>query len=260
VASTDALLGSAKPGTHLLQFYAADPGQLAKNVGKYFADGFDTGCTAVLVTTPEHRDAIFDVLAARDWSADVLTREGLLEVFDASQTLPKIMVDGWPDAERFDAVIGGAIRKANGRSSGAGTRAFGEMVGLLWGRGQFPAAIRLELLWNRLLERTRFCLFCAYPVDILGIDFEAGIVDPLLCAHTHVISNDDEVRLQTAIDHAMREVLDGSERRQAVSARGRRAWAMLPTAESTILWLRRNAPDRAEDIVARARLYFDGAP
>lgn len=259
MASTDALLGSAKPGTHLLQFYAADPGQLAKNVGKYFADGFDTGCTGVLVTTPEHRDAIFDVLAERGWAPAVLARDGLLDVFDAFETLPRIMVDGWPDPERFDAIVGGAVRKANERSAGAGMRAFGEMVGLLWSRGQFPASIRLEQLWNRLQERTRFCLFCAYPVDVLGSDFEAGILDPLLCAHTHVISSDDEARLQTAIDHAMREVLDCAERRHAASARGRRAWAMLPSAESTILWLRRNAPDRAEDIVARVRQYFENA-
>lgn len=259
MASTDALLGSARPGTHLLQFYAADPGPLAKNVGKYFADGFDTGCTALLVTTPAHRDAIFGVLAARGWSSDVLARDGLLAVLDASETLPKIIVDGWPDPERFDAIVGGAVRHANDRSAGAGVRAFGEMVGLLWSSGQFPAAIRLEQLWNRLQERTRFCLFCAYPVDVLGKDFEAGIVDPLLCAHTHVVSNDDEERLEAAIDHAMREVLDSEQRRHAASARGRRAWAMLPPAESAILWLRRNAPDRAEDIVARARQYFENA-
>lgn len=131
------------------------------------------------------------------------------------------------------------------------------MVGLLWSRGQFPAAIRLEQLWNRLQERARFCLYCAYPVDVFGRDFQATIVDPLLCAHTHVVSDDSAARLETAIDHAMREVLDCSERRHAAAARGRRAWATLPPAESAILWLRRNAPDRVDDVLLRARQYFE---
>lgn len=259
MASTDALLGSAKPGTHLLQFYAADPGQLAKNVGKYLADGFDTGCTGVLVATDEHRDAIFDVLRTRDWSPETLLADGLITVLSAHDTLPRVVADGWPDRERFDTVVGGAVRKAHERSAGAGVRAFGEMVGLLWRDRQFPAAIRLEQLWNRLQERTRLCLYCAYPVDVLGDEFEAGIVDPLLCAHTHVISNGDSARLEVAIDHAMREVLDAAERGHAAAARGRRDWAMLPPAESAILWLRRNAPDRAGVVVARARQYFENA-
>lgn len=125
MASTDALLGSAKPGDHLLQFYAADPGQLARNVGKYFADGFDVGCTGILVTTPDHRAAIFDVLAARGWSAAVLERDGLLNALDAEETLPNILVDGWPDPERFEKLVAGMLRRAQERSAGAGVRAFG---------------------------------------------------------------------------------------------------------------------------------------
>ena len=257
MAITDALLGSARPGTHLLQFYSADPGQLARNVGTYFTDGFEIGCTAMLLATREHRDAILAELKNASWSPDALQREGLLHIFDAEQTLARIMVAGWPDADRFETIVAAEVRNAVARNANAGVRAFGELVGLLWSRGQFPAAIRLEQIWNNFQARERFSLYCAYPVDPFGSDFEAGIIDPLLCAHTHVVTNDGSSRLHEAIDHAMREVLDCAERRRLAGSQGRKAWATLPPAESAILWLRKNAPDRANDVIARARRYYE---
>ncbi|HKW11272.1 MAG TPA: hypothetical protein VJO33_12900, partial [Gemmatimonadaceae bacterium] len=72
--TSDALLCSARPGTHLLQFCSADPGPLARNVGKYFADGFELGYAAVLLATREHGDAIFAELKGGHWSTDALQR------------------------------------------------------------------------------------------------------------------------------------------------------------------------------------------
>jgi hypothetical protein len=34
------------------------------------------------------------------------------------------------------------------------------------------------------------------------------------------------------------------------------SWAVMPTAESTILWLRKNVPEHAEAIVNRARRHY----
>ncbi|HET9343610.1 MAG TPA: MEDS domain-containing protein [Candidatus Eremiobacteraceae bacterium] len=257
MSTSDALLGSARPGTHLLQFYSADPGQLARNVAKYFADGFELGYTAVLLATREHREAILDGLKSAYWSPDALQREGLLHVFDAERTLASILVDDWPDPERFETIVAGAVRNAAARIVGAGVRAFGELVGVLWNRGQFPAAIRLEQMWNNFQTREQFSLYCAYPVDPFGCDFESGIIDPLLCAHTDVVTNDESSRLHTAIDSAMRELLDCAQRRRMAGSPGRKSWASLPPAESAILWLRTNAPDRANDVIARARQYYE---
>ena len=260
MSKTDALLGSARPGTHLLQFYSADPGQLARNVGKYFTDGFEIGCTGVLVAMREHRGAILAELEDRGWSPDTLQREGRLQVLDAEQTRSRIIVEGWPDPDLFETIVAGAVRSAASRPGSTGVRAFGELVGLLWRQGQFPAAIRLEQLWNNLQARERFSLYCAYPLDLFGSDFEVGVVDPLLCAHTDVVTNDVSSRLETAIDHATREVLDCAERRRMAASQGRKAWANLPPAESALLWVRKHAPERANDVIARARRYYETAP
>lgn len=39
-------------------------------------------------------------------------------------------------------------------------------------RGNSPPLIRLEQLWNKLLEQSSFSLYCAYAVDIFGKDFD----------------------------------------------------------------------------------------
>ena len=48
------------------------------------------------------------------------------------------------------------------------------MVGLLWKARQFAAAIRLEQLWNKLLEQSAFSFYCAYAIDVFGKDFEVA--------------------------------------------------------------------------------------
>jgi hypothetical protein len=42
-------------------------------------------------------------------------------------------------------------------------RAFGEMVALLWERGDQAATVRLEHLWNDFCRMQTLLLLCAYP-------------------------------------------------------------------------------------------------
>ena len=71
------------------------------------------------------------------------------------------MVDGWPDETRFRAVVRELLTRARG--NGRRVRAFGEMVALLWARGDQGATVRLEYLWHQLCNTDGFSLFCAYP-------------------------------------------------------------------------------------------------
>jgi hypothetical protein len=43
-------------------------------------------------------------------------------------------------------------------------RAYGEMVDVLWKDGKPDAAIRLEMLWNRLAAKYGFALLCGYAM------------------------------------------------------------------------------------------------
>ena len=86
----------------------------------------------------------------------------------------------------------GGIQEEN---PGRRLRGFGEMVGLLWERGQFPSAIRLEQLWNALQASLGLDLYCAYPIDIFSGGFSAGIVSGLLCSHSAIVAAERNDRL-----------------------------------------------------------------
>jgi signal transduction histidine kinase/ActR/RegA family two-component response regulator len=85
---------------------------------------------------------------------------------DAAETLSKFMVDGSPNPEAFNQLMGNVI--SNVTDGRAPVRAFGEMVALLWAEGNYAGAIRLEELWNDLQKSHCFSLFCAYPMNGLG--------------------------------------------------------------------------------------------
>jgi hypothetical protein len=211
-----------------------------------------------MIATPEHRTTVTRLLRDEPgYSRAVL--EGRLAFLDAETTLARFLVDGTPDPVLFRTVVGEALQRVRARGVHTGVRAYGEMVGLLWKAGQQTAAVRLEELWNGLLKQSDVCLFCAYPIDIFGPDFEPGKVDPLLCAHTHLLPID--AVLTTALDHAMDEVLGSraSDIRGLIQSNHRPSWGAIPRAEAVVLWLRNNLPGSGPQILSRAREHYHAA-
>ena len=256
MAIAEEILERTQLDSHFVQLYEADDSALARNVGKYLADGLALGGDLVLCATADHRRAFSREIERRGWHVERLERDGRLTWLDASETLARLMANGHPDAERFDRVIGETVKKALANAGDGGLRAYGDMVGLLWQDRQFPAAIRLEQLWNRLRRTVPFSLFCAYPVDIFGGQFDVAILDALLCAHTHLLPTDSDGHLDRAVSRAIAETIGADEARTLSVGNRERVWANIPKPEAAILWLRNNAPDRADEILALARKYY----
>jgi signal transduction histidine kinase len=148
-------------GQHFVQFYDADH-SLVESVGAYLADGLEASATVIAIATLAHRRAIEQHFTARGIDVAAARACGQLVELDAHDALRELLVDGQPDRQRFFATVGAVVATAAAR----GTRvlAFGEMVALLWERGEHAAALHLEQLWNELRERHVFSLFCAYPM------------------------------------------------------------------------------------------------
>ena len=90
---------------------------------------------------------------------------GCLIVLDAQQTLDSSMVHGIPDPVRFDSTVGAMIAGVlECRKDRVLIRVYGEMVDVLWKAGKSDAAIRLEMLWNKLAQRHGFALLCGYSM------------------------------------------------------------------------------------------------
>lgn len=122
---------------------------------------------------------------------------------------------------------------------------------------RFAAALRLEQLWNKLLEKSAFSLYCAYAIDVFGKDFADPSVEGLLCTHTHLIPAQPNGKIETALNRSIDEILGpkADALRVQIQANHRPARAVMPAAEKTILWLRKHLPE-SDEIVTPARHHY----
>jgi len=248
-------------GAHFVQLYESDTAALVNNVGSYFCGTLRAGGAAVIVAGDPNRSTFVTELRRRGCDVDLALTENRLVLLDAHETLNRISRDGQIDPERFEQVVGATVRRALETAKGREVRAYGEMVGLLWKSSQFPAAIRLEQLWNQLQSEVRFSLFCSYAIDIFGRHFDGGVINAMLCAHSHLLPTVTDDHLEYALDRALSESLDfdSAALKALVTRNSPDGWGQLPKAEATILWLRRNHPRNADKILERAKSHYQSA-
>jgi hypothetical protein len=259
MSSCAELLDGLEPEEHVVQLYGDDDRLLTQNVGRFLSEGLKRGDGLLVIATPEHRGTLARHLSREPgYSKAVL--EGRLVFHDAEITLGRFMRSGIPDPELFASVVGETLEGVQTRAVHTGSRAYGEMVGLLWQAKEYSAAARLEELWNKLLRSSDVSLFCGYPIDIFSPEFRSDRVDALLCAHTHLLPLDPA--LEGALNRAMDEVLgarvDGL--RRLIQTNHRPSWGEIPRAEALVLWLRNNLPGSADRIINLARQYYRPQP
>jgi PAS domain S-box-containing protein len=238
---------------HRLQLYAADAQVLVSNVSDYLCEGFERGEGLLVIATSEHRRAferkMMTCIAGADFARAV---DSCRIVFlDAQDLLSRLMVDGKLDWERFERIVGAAIGQVRPMAEGLPSRAYGEMVGLLWTAGERDAAILLEDFWNTILRRGDFQLFCAYPIDVFGAEFHTPAVRAVLHSHTDLISSGDDGTVQAALTRAAGGIL-----RSWDGAAGTSLGAEVPEGEAKILWLRERFPGYAQEILVKARQHY----
>jgi hypothetical protein len=161
----------------------------ASTVAAFFRDGLAAGDTVLLVMTAGHWNDVAACLEDVDVAA--ASGSGQLLVRDAARTLGQFMRRGHPDAGRFDGTVGALLGDLAAR--GRPLRIYGEMVDLLAVRGDFDSAESLEHLWNDLVSRHGFTLFCGYSAVSFGDPRSAAALRRICEAHTHVHSRGDDV-------------------------------------------------------------------
>jgi KaiC/GvpD/RAD55 family RecA-like ATPase len=171
---------------HAVQFYG-DDASLFTTVAGFLSQGFVDGHPAIVIATEDHRTAILEHLRGRLIDVDKAQQMGSLIVLDARQTLDLFMENGMPDRERFEASVGKLIAEVlEGREDRILIRAYGEMVDVLWKEGKSNAAIRLEMLWNRLAQRYGFALLCGYSMG--NFYKETKGFEQICREHTHIVA------------------------------------------------------------------------
>jgi PAS domain S-box-containing protein len=150
---------------HVVQLYT-DDGFLIDVLSRFIGEALAVGDAAVVVATASHRKELERQLSARGLDSAKATLEGRYVTLDASETLPRIMVNGSVDEPLFNDIFGGVLTHARSAIDGEDCRiaVFGELVALLWAEGKPQEAIRVEQLWNDLAKSHAFSLLCAYPI------------------------------------------------------------------------------------------------
>jgi hypothetical protein len=179
----DMFWGEIAPCEHLIQIYTDDRAVLDALEG-FVNGGLRAGDSAIVIATEEHRRALENRLLVNGIDLPATRASDQYIALDAEATLAKFMVGGWPDDDRFDAVVSGLLDR--GRRGGRRVRAFGEMVAVLWAQGNHAATVRLEHLWQKLCVAKGFSLFCAYPRVGFTQDATKSISE-LCAAHSRVV-------------------------------------------------------------------------
>ena len=145
---------------HFVQIYESEEvfmDILASFVGETLKEDH----VAVVIATPAHRQELNQRLTESGHSLFALRLQDQFISLDAEQMLRKFMDNGWVDDELFFQFVADLLARAT--KNGRKMRVFGEMVTIMWSKGYYGAAVRLEHLWHRLCVGNSFLLFCAYP-------------------------------------------------------------------------------------------------
>jgi len=250
------LLIEAPVNRHFAQLHR-DPQALTEAVTLFLQTGLRRGNGVVMIASREHTDLFMAGLREEGLDPGVFLKSGQLELHDAEWTLRKFMRNDMPDWEDFRRSLAAMFERV--RAFGRGTtRAYGEMVDLLWHEGKQDAAIRLEEYWNELARLYPFSLFCGYLLDVHHEHTYSGRLEEIGRTHSDIIGTPEDERFRVALDSASRDLFGVPLSQMVGFSRKRDSGEQrFPSGQRTMLWVTRNLPSASAAVLERARRYYD---
>ena len=96
---------------HAVQFYVED-GAFLDAVSRSIGTALGAGNSAVVIATNEHLNGLAQRLRARGLNLDTVVKAGRYFPLHAKEVMAKCLRDDFPDAKRFEEVIGKVIQRA----------------------------------------------------------------------------------------------------------------------------------------------------
>jgi hypothetical protein len=243
--------GKTEPkGQHIVQAYQ-DENFLAEAVSVFTAAGLRRNDGIILIVTKAHGDLIRQRLQQEKCNLPEAVEHKQVILLDAEKYLSKFMHAGVPDEKLFKQTIGNMMDQLHQKFSTI--RVYGEMVDILWRKGNRPASIRLEELWNDLGRDHQFSLFCSYAMDPLDKQVYDGSLQEVCAHHSHFIPTRDYQGLEKAVDQASDTILGGSLSTlvQILAPLDSPPTARMPEAQAALFWLAENLPTTAQKVLAQ---------
>jgi hypothetical protein len=175
------------PSDHIVQFYQGDR-ELLDTLTAFVGEGVKAGESVVLIATQEHLRGLRHRLVEVETDLMRALFEDRYIAIDANVALTSFMVNDLPDETLFGEFARNLLRRASVQNRKV--RGFGEMVALLWARGNREATVRLEQLWERFCDTHAVALLCSYPMTAfpaLHAGDSEDAVAQIHAAHTRII-------------------------------------------------------------------------
>jgi hypothetical protein len=222
----------------------------------FAAEGVARGESVILAATRQNQEKLCERLRNKGLDHEALLRQGQLTLIDADQTLPKFMVGATPDGEKFKALGHAAIERARADGKFKRVRWWGEMVNVLYERGNQDASHQLEQHLNEIALENPVSIFCSFLMDPFDRDIYGGAFQDVCATHSHVIPTDDYPRHREAVNRAISDCL-GDVRPSLLSSLSnwRRAStsSRMPSSQAMLLWVKDRRPQNFEAVLGRAR-------
>ena len=251
------LLASAGPRDHIVQLYQ-DQQFLNRAVCRFAASAIANGEGVILVPTAAHWNAFRPRLEAEGVDTEATQASGQLTVVDADTLLPEFMRDAMPDGPVFMGLAADVIARARNRGRYPKVRWWGEMVNVLWERGDVAASMALEDQFDHLAHQHEIAIFCSFVMDNFNGDVHARMLPRLGQNHSHLIPVEDYARLERAVADALRETVGADAARvleDQLLARAPSPFQM-PRSQALLLALRDALPAVADSVLERSRKLY----
>jgi hypothetical protein len=254
------LLSGAAPRDHIVQLYQ-DQQFLNRAVCRFAASAIANGEGIILVPTVAHWDAFRPRLEAEGVDVKAAEQRGQLTVVDADTLLPTFMHDGMPNSPVFLGLAANVISEARGGGRYPKVRWWGEMVNLLWERGDVAASMNLEDLFDQLAHEQDIAIFCSFLMDNFNGDVHARMLPRLGENHSHLIPVEDYARLERAVSDALRDTVGPDESRvlEGQLLSGNTVQFHMPRSQALLLALRQTLPGIADDVLRRSRALYQAS-
>jgi len=211
------MLGYDHPA-HVVELYN-DDNLLIDVLTRFIGGALAIGDAAIVIATKPHRMELERRLLAHGLDTAKATLQGRYVVLDATETLPKFMVNGSVDETRFNDIIGGVLSRVQSvlynNNKERRIAAFGELVALLWAEGKPQQAIQVEQLWNDLAKKYSFSLLCAYPVTGFNNDQNIEPFLKMCQEHSGVVPNEGSLQLSSD-EERLRSIAELQQRTQVL--------------------------------------------
>jgi hypothetical protein len=255
--SWDRVVANAVPCDHIVQLYQ-DQDFLNRAVCRFAGAALANGEGIILVPTLTHWNAIRPRLEAEGVDVEAARKRGQLTVIDADECMPHFMRDAMPDAPVFLGLAGDVIGKARAGGRYQKVRWWGEMVNVLWERGDVAASMNLEDQFDQLATKHDVAIFCSFLMDNFNGDVHAHMLPRLGTNHSHLIPVEDYARLGRAVAEALRETVGPDEARVLESRllSDYRPPFEMPRAQVLLLALRQVLPTLADPVLQRSRKLY----